>query len=79
MSQKQLTKNPTQESEGGAIGQALEELEKAKPSTRIVVLETQSCCGCGCTDIKIEREVPYDSPLSDGDYVESMQPGDELV
>lgn len=53
-----------------------EELKKVmetpvKEEYRYVFLRASSCCGCGCTDIKIKRKVPIDSPLKDNDYVGS--------
>lgn len=56
----------------------LQEISKT-PATRMVRLVTKSCCGCGCTDINIIREVPYDSPLQDGDYTKDLRKGDREV
>lgn len=58
----------------------LENIQKT-PKTRVVILNSQSCCGCGCSDIKVKRTVPYDSPLKDGDYLKSrdMKGSDEVI
>ena len=42
------------------------------PQTRFVDLVYSSCCGCGCTDIEIRREVPYNSKYKDGDRAERL-------
>lgn len=49
---------------------------KEKPITRVVLLKYNSCCGCGCRTTNIKREVPYDSPLQDGDTVNKLEKGD---
>lgn len=46
-------------------------METVQPKTRVVKLRSQSCCGCGCDDVTVVREVAYDSPLQDGDYISS--------
>ena len=57
----------------------LEAIQKT-PAKRIVILNSKSCCGCGCSDIKVKRVVTYDSPLNDGDYVrESQLKGDDEI
>lgn len=53
--------------------------EKNTPLTRKVILVTESCCGCGCSDVRIKRVVPYDSPLKDGDRVDSIENGDRPI
>lgn len=47
--------------------------ESVQPKTRVVRLKSQSCCGCGCSDVTVIREVNYDSPLKDGDYIHSSE------
>ena len=49
----------------------------ATPPTRMVKLKLSSWCGCGGTTQWIEREVPYDSPLNDGDDISDTQAGDK--
>ena len=49
------------------------------PPTRVVVLKYKSCCGCGCTDLDVERTVAYDSPLQNGDRIEDTMPGDNIL
>ena len=49
------------------------------PPTRIVNLVFNSCCGCGCSDIKVMREVEYDSPLQDGHRIEELLTTDTVV
>jgi hypothetical protein len=49
------------------------------PATRKVRLVTQSCCGCGCSDVDIERTVPYNSPLNDGDRVSKIEDTDTVI
>jgi hypothetical protein len=46
------------------------------PETRIVNLIFKTCCGCGCAHRKIQREVPYNSPLIDGDIVLNLEDDD---
>ena len=47
--------------------------------TRKVRVLYKSCCGCGCYDYAYDREVPFDSPLKDGDYVKQVLPTDKEV
>lgn len=47
--------------------------------TRIVKLRYESCCGCGCHDVWIKREVPADSPLRDGNYVKKILSTDQTT
>lgn len=55
-------------------------LSKKVESFRFVTLRAESCCGCGCSDIKIKRKVPEDSHLQDDDYVGSdIQSDDEIL
>lgn len=46
---------------------------------RIVVLRYKSCCGCGCDWVKLERKVPMDSPLKDGDKVTTALANDKIL
>lgn len=51
----------------------LKEKTKALPRTRKVKLILLTNCNCGSTyKDPIERTVPYDSPLKDGDIVEEF-------
>lgn len=47
--------------------------------TRTVNLRYKTCCGCGCSEEKIRREVPLDSKLKDGDVVTNLLPSDRFV
>lgn len=59
------------------------EKEKAKtvnkPKDRKVTLIYKSCCGCGCSDVRLERVVPYDSPLKNGDRVKTYENSDKVI
>lgn len=55
------------------------EKEKAKPLFRKVRLIYKSCCGCGCDDVAIERTVPNDSALKDGDRIDIVIEGDAFI
>ena len=48
---------------------------------RKVILVSQSCCGCGCSDIELERVVDNDSPLKSGDRIKisEMLPTDKVI
>jgi hypothetical protein len=50
-----------------------------RPATRKVRLFVYEGCGCGGNDVEIEREVPYDSDLKDGDRVEGYEDTDEII
>ena len=52
---------------------------KNTPTTRTVKLIYTSCCGCGCSDITISREVSFDSTLRDGDRVEKLERTDKQI
>lgn len=56
----------------------IEELEaiQEQPVTRMVRLKYKSCCGCGCDYVDLEREVPFDSELEDGDIVDEVEDND---
>lgn len=47
------------------------------PITRVVHLKYKSCCGCGCDTINVERTVPDDSPLQNGDWINDIEKGDK--
>lgn len=51
----------------------------SQPATRAVKLLYSSCCGCGCSDLTVQRTVPYDSPLSDGDRITQLGDTDEIL
>lgn len=80
---KQATKKTTSTDKTVGVVSALKkefEEVQATPLTRNVILITESCCGCGCHDIKIQRTVPYNSPLKDGDKMKGgFQKGDKQV
>lgn len=51
-----------------------------KPETRKVTLKYRSVCGCGSTEIvEIEREVPFDSDLESGDFIDFLEKNDKSV
>ena len=52
---------------------------KKKATFRKVRLRYSSCCGCGCYDITIERTVPTDSDLQDGDRANDYIDGDITI
>ena len=49
------------------------------PATRVVKLVFSSCCGCGCSDVEIKREVPFDSKLKDGDRITKLEKKDKMI
>lgn len=61
----------------------LEQFEKTKteqPAFRKVTLLLKSNCGCGdLFDFEIEREVPFDSPLKDGDITNELFANDTPI
>jgi hypothetical protein len=60
------------------LRKAFEEV-KNKNATRVVQLLYKKCCGCGCTTHIIEREVPYDSPLQNGIYIDKVKSTDKVL
>lgn len=82
--QKQQYKEKEQSSEESSVKEKFEQ-EKANkietavhPRYRKVRLTHYQECGCGGDDIEIDREVPWDSPLQDGDRVTDLEESDEL-
>ena len=61
-----------------AIKQKFEEIQTT-PVTREVTLKYRSCCGCGCSDVSVQRTVPYDSPLQNGDRISELGPNDKMI
>ncbi len=67
------------------LAQDMEKISKtkipSKPQTRKVKLVLMSSCGCGSLPVDIEREVPYDSEMQDGDGITSdeLLPTDKLL
>lgn len=77
--QKKINKEEQQSSpELQDLKEELAEIKKGK-STRFVRLWYSSCCGCGCDDVLIVREVPTDSELQDYDMAGSFQENDEFL
>lgn len=71
-----MQKQVNREEVGGISSTSFKEKFEAiasTPATRTVRLYAQSCCGCGCSDIEIERTVAYDSPLQNGDRIRESQ------
>ena len=58
----------------------MDQFETAKnlqlPEKKKVRLKVVVGCGCGNSHQLIEREVPYDSDLEDGDYVDDFEEND---
>jgi len=54
------------------LKETFENIKKTETHRRIR-LYFRSCCGCGCYDVQLERIVPFDSPLQDGDHIPSSQ------
>ena len=51
-----------------------------QPETRTVKLRYYSSCGCGGGDYTvIAREVPFNSPLKDGDRIDELKRGDKEI
>lgn len=68
--QKQKNKVPEQVKETGLEDLAVAyKANKEKVVTKIITLYYQSCCGCGCNDVALKREVPMDSKLKDGSRI----------
>lgn len=57
----------------------LETIIDGQPNTRVVNLIYKDCCGCGCDETAIQRTVPMDSVLNNGDTVHELLPGDKQV
>lgn len=63
--------------QGSQLLEELEQIQQAEiETTRIVKLQIRTCCGCGCRNDDLEREVSIDSNLKDGDFVTKYLPGD---
>lgn len=78
-SQEQIAKEKAKKEEVAKEFKGKFELIQSTPATKMVKLITQSCCGCGCSDIWIQREVPYDSNLKNGDRVDCLKKGDKTL
>lgn len=76
----QLTRE-RQDSASQQNAELLKEFEKLKqaPTTRKVKLIYKAICGCGEGDYEIEREVPFDSPLKNGDRVDTLLDIDRIL
>lgn len=48
-------------------------------TTRIVRLRYDSCCGCGCSTMWVQREVPADDSIKDLDWIDSPQLTDKTI
>lgn len=91
MLQSKLKKaKETSEEKLAAIKNSFEELKAAEiqevevikdraPKTRVIKLRVGETCGCGGGWVTIEREVPFDSSLVDGDIVEDYEDTDIIM
>jgi PDZ domain-containing secreted protein len=52
---------------------------ETRAATRTVKLKYKSCCGCGCTTIEVERTVPFDSHLQNGDKIDRVEQSDVRI
>lgn len=79
MAQKQEETSKKKEKDKlGELKKKLNDITKEKKKERRkVTLWYTSCCGCGCDDLEIIREVDNDSPLQDGDIATDFLDGDE--
>jgi hypothetical protein len=76
--QKQVNREETTMSSSTSFKEKFEAISST-PATRTVRLLAKSCCGCGCSDVNIERTVPYDSPLQNGDRVSEIERSDNVI
>ena len=67
----QKSKTPLEELQKKQKTNELENILKApvQERTRFVTLYAKTGCGCGGSTTKVRREVPYDSPLRNGDDI----------
>lgn len=73
-------KKSVEKSKTSGIDALKEKFEKVnKPVTRRVKVYASSCCGCGCYNELVWREVPYDSDIQDYDHVGNLQKNDKFV
>lgn len=82
MAQKQVFggESTSSKTKSSGLMQELEEIQaKEVVATRKVRLKLVIGCGCGGSYEDIEREVPMNSTLKDGDYVDSRKPGDRKL
>lgn len=76
--QKQKNSPATISSQNEELSARFEEI-KSRKTKRIVHLLYKSCCGCGCTDSTIQREVDSDSDLQNGDRITKLLPEDIAI
>lgn len=55
------------------------QIQAKNPETRVVRLVYNSCCGCGCYDETVERTVPFNSPMKNGDRITKLLDDDEII
>ena len=72
---KNRKENELEQNDLNHIKEQFEEI-KSKKTTRIVTLKYNSCCGCGCMDVDVKREVDEDSHLKDGDRIDKILEND---
>lgn len=78
MERLKINSEKTSSSEKPSISEEFEKLRKTevKPTTRVVVLKLNNCCGCGCSPDYYRREVPIDSVWRNGDSIDETRKGD---
>ena len=74
---EQLTKKVT-EGQDSTFEDQYSEL-KGQALLRTVKVQYQSCCGCGCDTVWLNRVVPGDSPIQDGDEVDELMDDDNVL
>ena len=80
MGQEQLERNKSSSSKLDSLRERFSLLRDTPVSKKKVLLLFKSCRGCGpCEDVLIEREVDETSPLQNGDRIERLEEGDEII
>lgn len=91
MQSKRVNKGQNSEEESSSLDKLRESLSKQKEEVintevskedRVVrlVAKMDQFCGCGGKeDVEVDRTVPWDSPLQDGDHVEGLDESDEII
>lgn len=77
--QKQQIKKDTKHSKSELDKLESKFKEVKKKTIRKVILKFSTCCGCGCMDVDVERMVPDDSNLQNGDRIHDLEDTDEII